>query len=507
MFWKRRGFAYLLVAALAFGTGAPAYSQVALIKSGTELVRTYPGIPQLAEALENIRHAKGATLLRARGAIVAEETLPYIENPAPVLEILYAADAKAVDLSLIQSPALRRALSNGRFRQTLIAGLEAQQPSLVSLCGGPSCPLGNLEKSIDDAARAATRPDPTDLASVAVSDEARWFGRLNEVGEVNTTSLRRESKFVRPKTTEQPATGFAADNADLKRIMRGRTVPDRPLLYPEGMQEFFGDGLKLRDQVAEGTLNETYTTYARPIKFEVVDPETGDTWRLVAKYRNRQYRVVNERTGSLMERAPITEESQFAEFKVDALVPGVVTKHRFLAVDNDIEILRDPSRFWGALRRQIASPIERRIIGLGGASEATIQQMLKTIDLLHANGTALEPFVDVAYVRDAYELSLESVTGETVKVQITIDRNIRYLDPATHNVIGTYPPGSRVVEVKVPLQYAGLTEADMAEVPGLARVKEFSETVESASPIDGFIDGNGKFINFRKNNFVPAAPQ
>lgn len=504
---KRTVLTILASLAVVIAAG-PARAQPALLETGIELSSAAQrGLPQLVETLEALRHTRGASVLRGPGGEVAGLVAPEVRDPDGVLALLEAIENGTLELDAIQSSAARRLLNNGRFRGSLTAALNDMRLADETDCLGITA-LEQLQKEIDEAASLAAE-SPTDLAFVAADDRARWFGRLNEVAGSNTTTLRRETKFVRPSDLTgadfQPATGFAADNSGLKRVMRGKIVEPIPLLDSEGMQAFFGPRLRLRDAVEPGTLNETYTTYARPIRFQVRDRKTGETLTLVSKYRNRQYRIIDETTGELISRAPITSQSQFAEFKVDARIPGVVTKHRFRGLDQDIEILRDANRFWGALRRQTEAPIESRVKVLEDeANYPVISKMFETIDLLHVDGASLEPFVDVAYVRSSYELPLTDTAGESVKVQITIDQDIRYIDPASGKIIGTYPSGSRVVEIKVPVEYSGLTDADLAAVPGLARVREFVEAVEGAPSYPGYVDGSGKFINYRKGNYQPV---
>lgn len=256
----------------------------------------------------------------------------------------------------------------------------------------------------------------------------------------------------------------------------------------------FGDLFQLRDQRAEGTKNVTVTDYAVPFRIPVPKGE------LSAKLRARKYLVTSNKVRlgrAKLIRADFVKDRQFVELKIDHPEYGqVVLKPRMVVLDHDVQMMMDKVAF-EANRQEILE----RTLNLSSnvkVDPAVIRQFFEILSIFYSKGPSQLPmFAQTAYVRDSYSVALKNRNGDPVEVQLTVDREIHVTDSSTGKKTSAYRVDDIVVEVKIPLEYSGLTKENLADVPGLADVVALKNSLENAH-IDLYKKGSGKLSTFRR---------
>lgn len=298
--------------------------------------------------------------------------------------------------------------------------------------------------------------------------QAQQLQTLNNTVAGDTTGLRRESKYV---VDDSASANFTAS---LERSL-GK--------------------LEARETAPEGKANLTFTTYAAPLNYVVKGPE-GKSYRNV-KLRVRQYLVEDVHEQSVARNA-ITDGYKFLEFKaMHPTLDQVVIKSRLRLSDRDIALLLNPETFAASKDAVLA-----RAVADSKFNKADVAvEMLKLIGLLHAQQDPGQKwdteYVSVSYRREAFRKVLQAVDGRKIDIQITIDQNVVLSEGKGESDMLESLPDARVIEIKIPVEFAGLTSEDIAMVPGLAVVKEAIEAL-SQQQRSGFVANHGKFSNLMR---------
>jgi hypothetical protein len=304
------------------------------------------------------------------------------------------------------------------------------------------------------------------LADQELSEALLYF---NEIIVASPTSLRQEDKYV--------VSEFMVDQA--LRIL----------------EELYPDQFELRDKKTPGFRNVTVTQYALPIKI----PGLRDL--LSSKLRFREYFQVAENTPVNVKNL-ITQDSmhdrQWVEFKTDH--PDheqTVTKPRVVMLKKDIKSIQNMNTLLENREEIIKRTLELK--ENAKTDPKIIRHFVNIMMLLYAKGQfeQLPLFAKTVYARDSYVLSLKGKNGENVEVQLTIDRDIKIIENEKHRTVKAYKPGDAVIEVKVPVAYAKLTEKDLENVPGLRDVLDLKNFLHNQN-LDGYREGAGKLSTSRR---------
>lgn len=291
---------------------------------------------------------------------------------------------------------------------------------------------------------------------------------MDVLGTGSTTSLRQESKFVVSESvvTEQ---------------LRALDLN-------------YGANFQLRDQRVEGRKNVTVTQYAFPFKIKSGKKD------LSAKIRFRKYFDTSDKMPlgqDALQAANFVKDRQFVEFKIDhPKFDQVVIKPRMIVLDSDVAMLHRKADFEAhraeILERTVALPANSK------TPRAVIEQFMEVFGNFYAKGPETLPlFAQTVYVRDSYSVMLKNQNGEPVEIQMTIDREIGMTDNRSGKKTSAYRTEDIVVELKIPLAYAGLTAKNFAEVPGLNDIAALKNSLKSAH-IKLYKEGSGKLSTFRK---------
>lgn len=271
--------------------------------------------------------------------------------------------------------------------------------------------------------------------------------RLFHSGNNDTTSLRQEVKYV-VKTSDFES-------------------------YLPRLQSFFQNRLKNRDKAADGFANITSTQYMSVGKYI----QNGK--RLSAKIRFRKYftrALTDVRWKNLTVAETLTDRS-WLELKIQhPEFDNVVFKPRLLIYDKDIEKLITEKYF------DYKDIIVRRLKEINPGKDADIAKFINYFDALYTTPSmkAENMFAQTQYERTSYSIKLNrpDKPDEKIDVQITLDQNIRLKRMKDGKEFNAYGPDETVIEVKIPLQYAKLSQADLAIIPELAEIRNFVQMLQ-----------------------------
>jgi hypothetical protein len=109
-------------------------------------------------------------------------------------------------------------------------------------------------------------------------------------------------------------------------------------------------------------------------------------------------------------------------------------------------------------------------------------------------------FAKTEYERTSYSLKLRNPTepNEKVDIQITLDESIHLTKLKNGKNYDVYKKDETVVEVKVPLKFSSLTEADINLIPELNEVKKFIHELDSRHVSD-YAKNSGKMSKIERD--------
>ncbi len=259
-------------------------------------------------------------------------------------------------------------------------------------------------------------------------------------GEQDTTSLRREVKYV-IKTEVLHA-------------------------YLKNLEDHFGSSYKKRDQAAAGTANVTSTKYMTVIKYF----QGGK--RLSGKIRFRKYyvRQLSDVKWQNLKPAKGFEKKSWWEIKMQhPEFDGVVIKPRLLGDDKDEKKMQTEE--WFDYKKYIITNLKTSNSG----KDNLIAKFSNFFDALYTTPAMRVEnlFAETEYERDSLSLKTASLDNpeKKIDIQLTLDKNIRLTRTKDRKIFTPYGNDETVIEVKIPLQYAGLTPQDLASVPDLVVIK------------------------------------
>lgn len=268
--------------------------------------------------------------------------------------------------------------------------------------------------------------------------------RAFQGGAQDTTSLRQEVKFV-VKTT------------DLESYI--------PLL-----EKAFGPRFKNRDKAPDGFANITSTRYMTVGKFI----QNGK--KLSAKVRFRKYfvRDLNDVNWRNLKVTPTLADHSWLELKIQhPEFDNVVFKPRLLIEDKDIDKLITEKYF------DYKDGILQRLREMNPGKPEDVEKFAAYFDALYSTPAMKTEnmFAQTQYERTSYSIKLRN--GDTlIDVQVTLDQSVKLTRLKDGSQFNAYGNDETVVEVKIPVQYAQLSPADLAQIPELAEIKKFIEMLD-----------------------------
>jgi len=247
-----------------------------------------------------------------------------------------------------------------------------------------------------------------------------------------------------------------------------------------------------------------------------------------ARIRIRNYFVVPQGTTSEALAAMPTSDLRYSkiadgegvfaklEFKVGSPDPetqidieGVVNKPGITLLRSDIDLLLlSPESFRenreAVLERAKSLTLTKNGIKAFVNNPEETQELFTRIGRLHEQGwqaDALHPQSNVRYRRQAYRMFFQipdDLPGRKFEVQLTFDEDIRQTYLRSGNV-DRYDPGDRVIELKIPVEYAGLSDAKLKEL-GLSELADLRSAYEGLNPLPETERESGKRTNLRRKN-------
>lgn len=269
--------------------------------------------------------------------------------------------------------------------------------------------------------------------------------RSFQTGQADTTSLRQEVKFV-------------LKSADVNRQM-------------EVLEGKFGARFKNRDMAPPGYANVTSTHYMKVGKYF----QNGK--KLSSKVRFRKYyqRKLDDVNWQHLRVIPELADRSWLELKIDHPdFDNVVFKPRLQVLDSDINSIVTAAGYQGS-----RTGIVRRLHELNPTKKGDVDKFIAYFDALYSTPTMKveRMFAKTEYERTSYSIKLENPAkpGEFIDIQITLDQSVHLTKLKNGQIVDAYKPDETVVEVKIPLAYAGLTRKNIEAIPELAEVKKLIE--------------------------------
>ncbi len=337
------------------------------------------------------------------------------------------------------------------------------------------------------------RPDDS------VSKAIRAF---NE-GPVDTTSLRKEVKFV------------------IKTDLLNKKL--------EELEAYFGDRFKNRDEAPEGFSNVTVTDYMTVAKFV----ENGK--RLAAKVRFRKYFTVkteDDPDWKTLKVAKGFEDRSMLELKSQhPIEDNTVNKPRTTILDKDKnKLLREEDYF------DYREGIEKRLIETNPKKPEIAKKFVNFFTALFTTPAlrVQNILARTAYKRISKSIKVSFLNNPKMKldIQLTLDTDIRLTRWKDRQVFTPYGKDETVIEVKIPVSHAKIIQKVMtdptlwlekdnaevaaliADVPELAQFKDLVEwlvenhekkypmnkgkmsKIDKEVPEDAITEDDGAFLDY-----------
>jgi hypothetical protein len=269
--------------------------------------------------------------------------------------------------------------------------------------------------------------------------------RSFQSGQTDTTSLRQEVKFV-------------LKSSDVNK-------------YMDVLQQRFSSRFKNRDVAPEGYANVTSTNYMKVGKYF----QNGKKLSTKVRFRKYYQRRLDDTNWQHLRVIPELADRSWLELKIDHPdYDNVVFKPRLQVLDRDINSLVTSTGYQAA-----RTGIARRLHELNPAKKADVDKFIAYFDALYSTPTMKveRMFAKTEYERTSYSIKLENPAkpGEFIDIQITLDQSVHLTRLKDGRAVDAYKPDETVVEVKIPLAYAGLTRRNIEAVPELAEVKKLIE--------------------------------
>jgi hypothetical protein len=186
--------------------------------------------------------------------------------------------------------------------------------------------------------------------------------------------------------------------------------------------------------------------------------------------------------------------------------PGVVDKPGITLARRDIDLLlKSPESFEQHRDEILERGLALRLTQKNGSAVAVndpqeLKDMIDRIGKVHRSEIGNEfnkPVVNIRYKRTARKISFKDPSrklpnGEaaTFEVQLTVDEDIRLHDFETGEIV-QYRPEQRIVELKIPTEYASLSNEELRR-RGLGELADLREAYDQLPVAEGTERNRGK---------------
>lgn len=281
------------------------------------------------------------------------------------------------------------------------------------------------------------------IIPIRLDEFSKVIFRMQNGKKMDTTSLRQEVKFA-----------VATNN--LKGMI-------------DELQDLFGKSMKNRDKAEDGSINITSTLYLTVAKYQTIH---GDEKSAKVRFRKYYTRDVQDIYWKNLKVSDSLKDKSWLETKVQhSDHDNTVFKPRLICWDRDIRnFVTD--RFFDHKEQ-----LRKRLLDLNPGQVEEVQNILDFFTTLYSNPRRRVEnlFAKTEYERTSYSIKLPHALDpeQKIDIQITLDENIRLTRLADSEVFRPYSPDETVIEVKIPVAFANMTEADIQQYPGLAQIKSF----------------------------------
>lgn len=266
-----------------------------------------------------------------------------------------------------------------------------------------------------------------------------------------------------------------SDPTALRMELKGVVDKNEGMQQIQFLADYFGSSFSRRDTPAEGEVNITSTLYLNIAKY--LSP-SGLEKSVKLRFRRYFSQKGIDKFRKFMNPAKGFEEQSMMEIKVQhPYKKNVVVKLRVKVWNNDIPAITGDQFF------MFKDKIRQRMLSLNKKRPEDVELGIDFLTELYSNPARSKHdlFAHTEYERDSYSMKIAHISGEpskSIEVQITSDINVwlkRVIDGEDFSVYGD---DQVIFELKVPNDQAALSEKDILEYPGLAKIKEFKEWLE-----------------------------
>jgi hypothetical protein len=327
-------------------------------------------------------------------------------------------------------------------------------------------------------------------------DFQRLFHKL--ANRVNTTTLRKELKIV---VNENEANRFLqsietilGDNSQPDPSKKRMTLRDTP---PSSDEMYFTQTEYLPK--FQGRDEEDRPMYNAVIRIRqyIVAP-TKATSSEVAAHPKPQLQKMVDTPGEYAKLEIKMGHTQKNTEGVEVEIPGVVEKPTLTLLRSDIDLLlKDLPTYEKNKEAVIERSRNSTLTQANKTSQVNdpkeLEEMIKRIGEIHKAGFSFEklaPSYQTLYQRTARKIKFDNF-----EVQLTMDRDVRVKQHESSEV-RSLSPESRIIELKIPVAFADLTDQELTE-KGLSDLAQIRSLYNQLIPQPGTERGQGKKSLFK----------
>jgi len=329
-------------------------------------------------------------------------------------------------------------------------------------------------------------------------------------GPTNVTTRRKEYRVA---VHQGDADAFFSDVIKIlgdqrqrdpaKRRLQMRDVPASPDLMfitdTDYVRNFIGTGAQGEELHRARIRKRKYVVVPRGTTVEQLARIPKDQWVYSKIADGPELRAKLElKVGNPMEEA---ESGEWLD------QDGVVDKPGIVMRDSDIDLLwESPSSFRthrdAIVIRAKAETLTREGVTYSVNRSEDVEEIIRRIGWLHEQGwpeDEIKPQTNMQYARTAWKITFPvpgDHTGKTFEVQITFDGDMVQTYLKSGNVDRAFPI-DRVIELKIPVEYADLDAATLIAA-GLGELSKIRDRYENLQPLDQTKRNSGKRSNVQR---------
>lgn len=297
---------------------------------------------------------------------------------------------------------------------------------------------------------------------------------------------------------------MVSDPTKLRKEEKATVNKDLGRAEIQSLREFFGEMFSMRDVAPEGEVNLTSTMYMTLGKY--TSPYDGKEKSTKVRFRRYFTQKIWDSLRQFI--VPISKNKKTAKMEIKVQHPqleNVVVKLRVDVLCEDILFLSQADFFLKnkeALRQRIFE------LNLKESDRKEAELALDYLEVMYQDPRRIHEglYAHTEYEREAFAIQIQPsaeavVRGlKPIEVQITADTKVRLtrvLDQANFDIYGD---DQIIYELKIPKSQAGLNPEDLKNYPGLVRVKQFQEWMQSNRD-KSLPENKGKVSKVRSKKF------